>query len=528
MRNENHLTQSRRGAKSPGKNLKNIFAPLRLSAFALFLLVLNLTAFAQTENPPTPSAPRSAKIPSVAEKKLPNGLTVATVERKNVPLVTVQFMVTNGANVEGPEYAGLANITASMLTKGTKTRSASQIAEQIEFLGGTISSGAGWNNSIVTVTVMSDKLDAAMTIMADVVLNPVFKQEELDLLKSQTLDGLAYNLKQPGFLANYVASKYTFDEHPAGGTPETIQKVTVQKIADFKKENYQPDSAFLIFAGDITAVRANALAQKFFGRWGLPKSKTTVIEKTATMEEAPELPAGLRTAAANDLVRQILVVDLPNSGQASVNYLKSIGEGRVDIYSNGKGKTSSIFYPGLVMNSVFGGGYSSRLNQEIRIKRGLSYGAGSSFNWRVDKTNFGARTQTKNESAAEVAELVLAELQKMKDANIAAGELAPRKLVLTGDFGRELETTGGLAQAVAALYTYDLPLSELNTHIERVNSVSDAQIKTFATEYLKGGDVIIVGDYNVFKDDLAKRFPNMKIEVIKAGELDLNKDNLRK
>jgi zinc protease len=382
----------------------------------------------------------------------------------------------------------------------------------------------------VTVTVMSDKLDAAMEILTDVVLNPAFKQEELDLLKSQTLDGLAYNLKQPGFLANYVASKYSFDEHPAGGTPESIQKITVQNIADFKKENYQPETAFLIFAGDITAVRANAVAQKFFGRWGLPKPKTTVVEKTATMEA----PVGMSNGAVpnkpvqNNLVRKILVVDLPNSGQASVNYLKSINEGRVDISSKGKGKTSGIFYPGLVMNSVFGGGYSSRLNQEIRIKRGLSYGAGSSFNWRVDKSNFGARTQTKNESAAEVAELVLAELKKMKDANVAASELAPRKLVLTGDFGRELETTGGLAQTVAALYTYDLPLSELNTHIQNVNAVTDAQIKTFATENLNSGDIIIVGDYNVFKDDLAKRFPNMQIEVIKADDLDLSKDNLRK
>ena len=488
-----------------------------VTAFLAALFIFTSSAFAQNETPPTPRAPRAAKIPTVAQKKLPNGLTIATVERKNVPLVTVQFMVTNGANMEMPEEAGLANITASMLTKGTKTRTASQIAEQIEFLGGQISSGAGWNSSLVTVTVMSDKLDAAMAILSDVVLNPTFKPEEIDLLKSQTLDGLAYNLRQPGFLANYVASKYSFDEHPAGGTPDSITKLEREDIANYYETQYKPAESVLVFAGDITPVRANALAQRFFGKW----RGSSVIEKVAKMESEPVKPV-------DATVRRILVVDLPDSGQASVNYLKLIDEGRADYDNNGKGKSSAIFYPGLVLNSVFGGGYSSRLNQEIRIKRGLSYGAGSSFNWRVEKTNFGARTQTKNESAAEVAELVLAEIQKLKTTNVATAELAPRKLVLTGEFGRELETTGGLAQAIAALYTYSLPLSDLNSHIQNVNSITDSEVKSFATEYMKSGDLVIVGDYKIFKDDLAKRFPNMQIDVIKADELDLSKDNLRK
>jgi zinc protease len=507
--------------KEKGKNMgfKMINNLLVNSAIFAFLLLpfAFLTVPAQ-EQPPTPSAPRAAKIPAVVEKKLPNGLTVATVERKNVPLVTVQLVVTSGADSELDEEAGLANLTASMLTKGTRTKTASQIAEAMEFLGGSINSGAGWNNSIVTVTVMSDKLDAAMAIMAEVALTPTFKQEELDLLKSQTLDSLAYNLKQPGFLANYVASKYSFDEHPAGGTPESIGNLKRENIVNFYKTQYRPNEAVLIFTGDITPARANALAQRLFGKWRNP----SVIEKVARMDNEPPVKS------AETAVRRLLVVDLPDSGQASVNYLKLLGEGRTQFDANNKGKSSGIFYPALVLNSVFGGGYSSRLNQEIRIKRGLSYGAGSSFSWRTWKTNFGARTQTKNESAAEVAELVMAEIQKLKETSVTAGELAPRKLVLTGDFGRELETTAGLAEAIAALYTYYLPLSELNSHIQNTNAVTDAQIKTFANDLLIDGDLIIVGDYKIFKDDLAKRFPNMKIDVIKAAELDLSKDNLRK
>jgi len=361
------------------------------------LFVFSVSAFAQVETPPTPGAPRSAKIPSVTEKKLPNGLKVATVERKNVPLVTVQLLVKSGASAEDTEKAGLANMTVSMLTKGTRTKSASQIAEAMEFLGGSINTGAGWNNSILTINVMSDKLDAALAIMSDVVLNPKFDQKELDLLKSQTLDGLAYNLKQPGFLANYVASRYSFGEHPAGGTPETIGKITAQDIVAFKKENYKPDNAVLIFSGDITGVQANALAQKFFGVWKMPKNKT--------METMMDPPRDIsRTLAEIPLVQRILVVDLPDSGQASVNYTTEIHEGRVEALGPDKWDSNKGYYEANVLNSVLGGGYSSRLNQEIRIKRGLSYGAGSNFAWRWQKSNFSTRTQTKNESAAEVVE----------------------------------------------------------------------------------------------------------------------------
>ncbi|HEY0659158.1 MAG TPA: pitrilysin family protein [Pyrinomonadaceae bacterium] len=469
------------------------------SLFSLCFSAFVVNSFAQ-ETPPAPSAPKSVNIPAVKERKLPNNLTIAVVERKNVPLVTVQLLVKSGASSESADKAGLADMTASLLTKGTKTRTATQIAEQIEFLGGSINTGAGWNNSVVSINVMADKLDRAMEIMSDVVLNPSFKQEEIDLLRSQSLDGLTYNLKQPGFLANYVAAKYSFDEHPAGGTPETLKSITNSDITVFHKTNYLPSNAILIFTGEITDANADALAKKYFGNWN--------NQSAAKTSNSGGKSGNVNSPNSSNLVRRILVVDLPNSGQASVNYGKNIG-------SNGRGGKS--YYPATVLNSLLGGGYSSRLNQEIRIKRGLSYGAGSSFAWRADKSNFGTRTQTKNESAAEVAELVLAEVKRLTEGSIADSELSPRKSVLTGGFGRNLETTQGLAAAVADLYSFGLSTAELNSYMKNVETVKDAQIRDFAKANLLGGDIIIVGDYAKFKDDLAKRFPNMKIEVVKAA-----------
>lgn len=487
-------------------------------AFCILHFAFLICAKAQTGEP-KPSAPKSVSIPAVKESKLKNYLQVAVVERKSVPLVTVQLLIKSGAESEDMSKAGLADMTASLLTKGTAKRSANDIAQQIEFLGGTINTGAGWNNSVAVINVMSDKLDKAMEIMSDAVLNPSFKQEEIDLLKSQTLDGLTYNLTQPGFLANYVATRYSFNEHPAGGTPASISSITRKDIADFHKKYYLPNNATLIFTGNITAAQAQAISNKYFGKWKNPPLKA---EKLAMFGDTAAIETNKTT------VKRILVLDLPDSGQASVTYAKALNDGRVECNLPGKCETSGEYYPATVLNSLLGGGYSSRLNQEIRIKRGLSYGAGSSFSWRGWNTNFSTRTQTKNESAAEVAELVVAEIKKLSEGEIPDTELGPRKLVLTGGFGRNLETTGGLAGALSDLYSFGISSAELNAYMKKVQAVSDTQIKTFAGENLKGGDIIIVGDYKIFKADLAKRFPMVNVQVVEAAKLDITKGNLQK
>jgi zinc protease len=484
------------------KNLNLIFG--ELSFVSVFLCVSVASVFSQTELPPPPSAPKTVSVPAIQERKLPNGLTVAVIERKSSPIVTAQLMVRSGALYEAANKAGLANFTADLLTKGTTTRSATQIAEDMAFLGTELNTGAGWNSSTVSFTATPDNLARALAVMADVVMNPTFKQEELDLLRSQTLDELKFNLKQPSFIANYVASVYTFDEHPAGGTPDSIRAITRDDVVAFHA-NYSPSNSVLVFTGDISLTSAQAVASQTFGSW----NGATILPRASGILGGP----GKRTYG------RFVVVDLPNSGQAAVSY---------GLSAQGLGRGNSAFYIGSVLNSVLGGGYSSRLNYEIRIKRGLSYGAGSSFGWRSGKVNFSTRVQTKNVSAAEVAQLTLAEIKRLSTESVTNDELVPRKSTLTGNFGRNLETTAGLANAVAELYSFGITPSELNNYMSSVNGVSDAQIRDFAEKNLLGGDLIIVGDYSVFKDDLAKRFPNMKIDVIKADDLDLSKPNLRK
>ncbi|MEO8574272.1 MAG: pitrilysin family protein, partial [Pyrinomonadaceae bacterium] len=401
---------------------------------------------------PAPGPAKSVNVPAVKETKLKNGLTVAVVEKHSAPIVTVQLLVRAGAGTEGIAKAGLANLTADMLTKGTKTRTAEQIAEEMEFLGASINTGAGWNSSSVSMTVTSDKLDQAMAIMSDVALNPTFKREELDLLKSQSLDELQSSLTQPAFLANYVGSVYALKEHPAGGTAASVGSMTRDDVAGFYSRSYSPNRSVLIFTGDITSARAATLAEKLFGDW---PSKQEV--------SLPRPGVSVSNTGPREIAKRILVVDLPKSGQASVSYFRPI---------DAVGRGAKTYYTAAVLNSLLGGGYSSRLNQEIRIKRGLSYGAGSAFGWRAASTNFTTRTQTKNESAAEVAELVIGELRRLGDTDAAETELNPRRLVLTGNFGRNLESTAGLASAIGDLYSFGVPTTELNNYMSSVTGVT--------------------------------------------------------
>ncbi|MDQ3634704.1 MAG: insulinase family protein [Acidobacteriota bacterium] len=498
-------------------------------SFLLFLIIcLTTPLFAQepSETPPPPSAPPQVNVPEVREMTLPNGLKVVAVTRQNVPLVTVSLLIRRGAEQENQTEAGLANTTANLLLKGTEFRTATDIAQQIEFLGGSLNSGADWDSSTVNLNIMSDKLGRALSIMSDSVIRPTFPAKELALLKKQTIDGLNVSLKQPGSLLGYVADRFAYGQHSSNGTPQTIVRINKNDVLDFYNKNYTPENAVLIFTGDISATQAFNFAKLFFSSWEKYKPNNSIINL--------EFLGGLQSPPRknSEIINRMLVIDLPDSGQAAVGYATKLKTGRIVCGEKSGNEincsSSKIYYPASVLNSILGGGYSARLNQEIRLKRGLSYGARSNFDWRGFNSNFIASTQTKNESAAQVAELIKIEIQKLADDSIVEDELIPRKAVVTGGFGRGLQTNNGLAARLRDIYLYGLNPDELNSYMTNVNDVTDSQIKDFASDNLKGGDMIIVGDAKLFMDDLKKRFPNQKIEIIKADNLDLNKDTLRK
>jgi len=426
-----------------------------------------------------------------------------------MPLVSAQLLIKSGGEVDPAEVAGAADMTAALLTRGTTTRSATQIAEAIEALGGSINSGARWDSSAVSIDVMSSRIGPALEILADVVRNPAFKDEEIDRLRRQYLNNLKVSLGQPGAIARLAAARLVYGDapygHPLSGTPESLPRIKRVEIVKLHSTFYRPDNSILVIGGDMTAENGFALAQKYFGDWqGSARTVTGSLGLSSTA-----------TPGASSKPR-VLVIDMPDAGQAAVLAVRE-----------GINRSSPDYYRGIVSNAILSG-YSGRLNWEIRVKRGLSYGAGSTLDMRRSAGSFSASAQTKNESGAEVASLTLAEIAKLATGDLPDSELTTRKASLNGGFARGLETTGGLVNQVSSLAIYGVNFDQINKFVSSVQAVKAEDVKNFAATHLNvdNTSVIVVGDARKFLPDLQKAFP--QVEVIKVSDLDLNSASLRR
>jgi len=463
------------------------------------------TAFAPRETPPAPAAPRSISFPAPVEKKLPNGIRLVIIPRPGTGLVSVSAEVKAGSAFDPNGAAGLADFTASLLTRGTKTRAAPQIAETVEAVGGSLDAGASWDSATVSLSSLASRLEEVLPTFAEVLRSPAFAAEEIERLRSQDLDALAVSLREPGALARLTGARVVFGDsgygHAPNGTIESMKSLNAAQVQRFYTGRFQPQATVLVFGGDITADAALACAAKYFGDWSASR-----IAPPAAPPSAAAQPGG-----------RVVVVDKPDAGQAAV-YLVRPTIRRAD----------KRYAVGRVANAVLGEGFSARLNQEIRIKRGLSYGARSGLEARKDGGFFSASAQTRNDAVPEVSALLKSELSRLATEPISARELYPRKAALSGDYARKLETGAGLVSALASLMACDLPPSALNDYLPRVQKVTAAQIQRFAAGSLRTGDasLVIVGDARQFLAKLKSQFP--KVEVIPVDKLDLNQAGLVK
>lgn len=468
------------------------------------VLLFAVAAVAQQTTPPAPSAPRQAKLPRAVEKRFSNGLRVIVVPKHGIPLVAAQLLVRTGAEADPVGREGVAQFTAELLSKGTKMRTAEEIARGVEALGATLESEAWWDGSMVDLSVMPSNLAAAMVFMADVARNAAFAEDEVELHRAQAADRQRVVQQQPPSVAALVASRVLFGGtaygHSPNGTLASLSRIGRDDLVAFHRRHYRPANAVLVLAGDVRAEEAFAIAERAFGSW---KGSVTA-------------PAGAASAGGAVRPRRVVVVDMPGAGQASVIVVR-LGIRRAD----------PSYFRALVANSVLGEGYSSRLNQEIRIRRGLSYSAASSFQPRILPGPFVARADTKNESAAEVARLIVEQMNALGSAPVPDQELTTRKAALLGSQARALETTAGLVTEIASLALHGLPLTEIERHAGGVQAVTAEQVREFARASLRGDDasIVIAGDAAIFLDALRER--HGEVEVIPLADLDLDGPELR-
>jgi zinc protease len=464
--------------------------------------VTTLAPEGERQAPPQIAAPIPATLPTPTEKTLANGLRVIVAKSSDLPLITADLTVRGGASSDPKGLAGVSSLTAELLTEGTTTRSATQVARETEALGANLEAGSGWEAASLTLSVTENNAAPAMAIMADVAQSPAFAATELDRVRAETLDGLSVAYQRPGSLAGFATAPVLYAGSPyghvAGGTPGSLPKIKRTDLAKTHAAYWRPDNAVLVLTGNLTPEAGFALAEKAFGGWKKPASPAPA---------APAAPSGYQP--------RNVVIDLPGTGQAAVVLAKPAIT-----------RTDPNYYQGVVANTVLGVGFSSRLNQEIRIKRGLSYGAGSSLTPQGRFGGFSARVQTKNPSAAEVVSLTRAELTRLASEPASAGELTARKSVLVGSFGRDLGTSEGLANILGNLAVYGVPLTEIQSYAAKVEAVTPEEVQAFAKAQLDPAQmsVIVAGDAKAMGEGLAKVAPNAT--VIPAAKLDLDSPTL--
>jgi len=452
--------------------------------------------------PPAAGTPVNARIPAASQRTLDNGLRVIVAPNRALPLISVDLRIASGGAADPQGSAGLASMTADLLTRGTTTRSATEIARQIESLGASISSGAGLDSSAVSMQTRSDRAADAFTVFADVVRNPAFAGEELERARSEALDGLQVALSTPGSIAQFAMTRALYGETPYGAitSPASLAAISAESMGQYHRTYWRPDNAVLVITGDVSADEGFAIAERYFGDWARP---------------AAPLPAR-PDAGAHAPGTRTIVVDLPDTGQAAV--LMGL---------RGIARSDADFFPLMVANNVLGGGYSARLNAEIRIRRGLSYGAGASLSARAFPGPIIASAQTRNDAAVQVFELMSLEIDRIGDQLVPEAELTARKAVLIGSFGRAVETTAGLAGQISTLALYGLPPERLGTYVSDVSGVTPQQALDVASRYYDAGraDLVIVGDADLFYDGLRRVRPN--VERIPASELNLDDESLQ-
>lgn len=456
---------------------------------ALLLAASAQAATPGVDAPPPPAAPRPVTLPPLHEAQLPNGLSVVVAPRHALPLVSATLLVRVGAEADPVGRAGLAELANGLLNKGAtrkgKPVGATALARQAEALGGTLDGGSGWHASSMGMTVATPQLAPALALVADVVRRPLLADDELERLREQSLDGLRVAFESPGELAAMAARRSFWGPGAYGAivTPKSLQTIAPADVQAFHRRHYRPDQALLVLAGDVTPEQGLRLARQYFGDWKRP-----------TAEPPPAGAGGPPSALAS----ATLLVNLPSAGQSGVVLTAPF----VSLAPADRPELRIA----QVANALLGGGYSARLNQEVRIKRGLSYGAGSGAELHAEGGMLSASAQTNHPTAGRVLQLMRDEIARIGREEAPADELAARQASLVGDFARRLETNAGVAALVVSQWSRQRPLADLNDYVPEVLAVTPAQVREFAARRWTPQSLraVVVGDLKAAGDTLPK------------------------
>ena len=427
------------------------------------------------DEPPAAGPPRPLRLPDFEEFTLGNGLRIVAAPRRRLPLVTVTVLLLAGREADPAGRAGLSAATVELLGKGAlrggRPVGATEIVRQAEALGGTLDSGSGWRSASLGMTVTTPRLEAALALLADLVRRPLLEADELERARAQSLDALRVTLANPGAVAGLVARRIFWGDGPyaASPTPASLQRIVRDDLQRFHEGRCRPERCIVLLAGDVDGAQARRLVQGRFGDWQPRAAAAPPIE--------PSAPA--------PIAQRTVLVDMPGSGQSGVVVAAPFAA-----------LADADRRIGEVANAVLGGGYSSRLNQEVRIKRGLSYGVGAGGEAQPGGGMWSAQAQTQHATAAQVLELLRDETLRLGREAPTADELAARQATLIGSFARRLETTAGIAAVLGSQLAQGRPLAELARYVDEVQAVTPDQVRDFAARHWRAESLraVVAGD----------------------------------
>lgn len=457
-----------------------------------------------SERAPQPLQAREVRFPPYQVVTLSNGLQVVTVAHHEQPAVTMRMVVRAGSVQDLPGKAGVAMLTSALLDQGTTTKSAEQIADQIDFIGGALATGSGSDLSFVNVVVMKDSFDIAMELLSDVVRNPAFATEEIERQKQQMMSSLQVSAEDPDYLAGALFDRLAYGFHPYGwpnsGTTQTLAAITRADLETYHRRNVVPNNAILAVVGDVTSEQALAAAERVFGGW--PRGN---VEPTPVTEPPPS-------------TRRIVVVDKPDAVQTEIRV------GQVSIP-----RTHADYLAFDLAVKILGGEGANRLHRVLRSERGLTYGASADAESRKQTGDFMAETDTQTETTGEALRLMVDEIAKLRRDRVSARELADAQAYLAGSFPLTIETPNDIATQVLNVVFYELPVEEIGTFRERVQRVTPDDIQRVANAYVKPDrlSIVMVGNAAAFVPQL-QRVGFSDIEVIPIEELDIMSATLRR
>lgn len=477
---------------------------------ALALTVLTAVAVGQTaqswprELPPRPLQPRPVSFPPFEVRTLANGLTVVLVSQNEQPAVSVRMIVRAGAAQDPKGRMGVAMLTATLLDQGAGNRTAQQLADEVDFIGGILSTGAGTDLSFVNTVVMKDDYATGLALMSDVVRRPTFLQEEIDRQRQQALSGLKVAAEDPDSVAGMVIDRLIFGFHPYGmpgsGTPQSLQSLTRADFVDFHRTHFVPNNALAAVVGDVSHADAMAGIEKYFGDW-----------------KPGEVPA-FNPIAPPEPTRRVVVIDRPDAVQTEIR-VGHLGVPRT--HADYEALDQAV--------KILGGEGANRLQQVLRSQRQLTYGASADLDSYKWSGAIVADTDTQTGSTAEALRVVVDEFSRLQRERVNEGELEAAQDYAVGHFPLTIETPDQLATQVLNQLFYELSVDDLPKYRERILGVTPDDIQRVSRAFVRPDrlSVVLVGNAEQFVGSL-KGIGFGEYERIPIDRLDLLSADLKK